>query len=162
MKKRLLEVSCGPKRNIKFTLFFNAQKHGHLWWVSHCEKLLEPHSKEIWNYVFPEKELPGLSPIFHIHVSVADLYIPTLDPPILLQQNRQYQSEDYRNRSQEHECRNWDCAVTAQFLFWEYMFRIFGIVSLQCWPRYRGISSSSTHQDYSFIILYRRTTWLFH
>jgi hypothetical protein len=47
MKKRLLEVSCGFKRNIKFTLFFNAQKHGHLWWVIHCEKLSDPHCKEI-------------------------------------------------------------------------------------------------------------------
>jgi hypothetical protein len=47
MEKRLLEVSCGLKRNIKFTLFFNAQNHGHLWWVSHCEKLSDPHCKEI-------------------------------------------------------------------------------------------------------------------
>jgi hypothetical protein len=27
------------------------------------------------NYVFPEKELRGLSPNFHFHVSVSDLYI---------------------------------------------------------------------------------------
>ncbi len=46
-----------------------------------CEKLSDPHCKEIWIYVFPEKELRGLSPIFHIHVSVSDLYIPTFDPP---------------------------------------------------------------------------------
>jgi hypothetical protein len=37
--------------------------------------------KEIWIYVFPEKELRGLGPNFylHIHVSVSDLryiYIP--------------------------------------------------------------------------------------
>ncbi len=33
---------------------------------------------EFWNenpiYVFPEKELSGLSPYFHIYVSVSDLY----------------------------------------------------------------------------------------
>jgi hypothetical protein len=40
-------------------------------------------------YVFPEKELRGLSPIFHIHVSVSDLYIPRIGPHIFLQQNRQ-------------------------------------------------------------------------
>ncbi len=32
------------------------------------------HCKEIWIYVFPEKELRGLSPNFHIHVSVSDIY----------------------------------------------------------------------------------------
>ncbi len=40
-------------------------------------------------YVFPEKELCGLSPNFHIHVSLSDLYIPTIGPPIFLQQNMQ-------------------------------------------------------------------------
>ena len=35
-------------------------------------------------YVFPEKELRSVSPI---HVSVSDLYIPTIGLPILLQEN---------------------------------------------------------------------------
>jgi hypothetical protein len=35
------------------------------------------HCEQILIYVFPEKELRGLSPNFHIHVSVSDLYIPT-------------------------------------------------------------------------------------
>ncbi len=39
-------------------------------------------------YVFPEKELRGLSPNFHIHVSVSDLYIG-LHLHVFLQQNRQ-------------------------------------------------------------------------
>ncbi len=30
----------------------------------------------------------GLSPNFHIHVSVMDLYIPTIDLPILLQEKK--------------------------------------------------------------------------
>ncbi len=47
------------------------------------------HCKEISIYVFPEKELRGLSPNFHIHVSVSDLYIPTIGPPIFLKKNRQ-------------------------------------------------------------------------
>jgi hypothetical protein len=36
--------------------------------------------------IFSEKELRGHSPNFHIHVSVSDLYIPTIDLPILLQE----------------------------------------------------------------------------
>ncbi len=40
-------------------------------------------------YLFPEKELRGLSPNFRIHVSMSDQDIPTYGPPIFLQQNRQ-------------------------------------------------------------------------
>jgi hypothetical protein len=34
----------------------------------------------------PEKEFSGHSPNFHIHVFLSDLYIPTIDLPILLQE----------------------------------------------------------------------------
>ncbi len=37
--------------------------------------------------MFPEKELRGFSPNFHIHVSVSYLYISTIGRPILLQEN---------------------------------------------------------------------------
>ncbi len=37
--------------------------------------------------IFPEKELRGNSPNFHIHVYVSDLYNPTIGLPILLQEN---------------------------------------------------------------------------
>jgi hypothetical protein len=40
-------------------------------------------------YVFPEKELRGLSPNLRSHVSVNDLHIPRIGPHIFLQQNRQ-------------------------------------------------------------------------
>ncbi len=50
---------------------------------------LPPHCKEplpkIGGKIFPEKELRGHSHNFHIHVSVSDLYIPTINLPILLQ-----------------------------------------------------------------------------
>jgi hypothetical protein len=36
--------------------------------------------------VFPEKEYGGLSPNFHIHASVSDLYIPMISFPILLEE----------------------------------------------------------------------------
>jgi hypothetical protein len=47
------------------------------------------HSKENPVYVFIFWELRGLSPNFHIPVSVSDLYIPKISPYISLQQNRQ-------------------------------------------------------------------------
>ncbi len=37
--------------------------------------------------IFPEKELRCLSPNFHIHVSVSDLYISMIGLLILLQEN---------------------------------------------------------------------------
>jgi hypothetical protein len=36
--------------------------------------------------IIPEKELRSHSPNFHIHVSVSDSYIPTIDLPILRQE----------------------------------------------------------------------------
>jgi hypothetical protein len=48
-----------------------------------------PHCNKNPIYVFPEKELRGLGPNVHIHVSVSDLYIPRMGPRIVMQQNRQ-------------------------------------------------------------------------
>jgi hypothetical protein len=42
---------------------------------------------ENWKQIFPEKEFCGHSPKYHIHVSVSDLYIPTIDLPFLVQKN---------------------------------------------------------------------------
>jgi hypothetical protein len=39
-------------------------------------------------HIFPEKELGGHSPNSYIHVSVCDLYIPTIGLHVLLQENR--------------------------------------------------------------------------
>ncbi len=47
------------------------------------------HCTENPIYAFPEKKLCGLVPNSYIHVSVSDLYIPRMDLPIWLQQNRQ-------------------------------------------------------------------------
>jgi hypothetical protein len=35
---------------------------------------------------FPEKEYPGLNPNFHIHVTVSELYIPTMGLAFLLEE----------------------------------------------------------------------------
>jgi hypothetical protein len=45
------------------------------------------HCNENPIYLFPEKELRGLSPSFHIQVSARDLYISRISPHIVLQQN---------------------------------------------------------------------------
>jgi hypothetical protein len=46
---------------------------------------LQRQNTEISKQIFPEKEYRGLSPNFHIHASVSDLYIHTIGLPILLE-----------------------------------------------------------------------------
>jgi hypothetical protein len=55
------------------------------------------HCKEDPISVFPEMKLRGLSPNFHRHVSLSDLYISTIGPPIYLQQNRQTDQGIYKS-----------------------------------------------------------------
>jgi hypothetical protein len=45
----------------------------------------EVHFTENFKHIFPDMKLHGLVPSFHIHVSVSDLSIPTIGPPLLLQ-----------------------------------------------------------------------------
>jgi hypothetical protein len=47
---------------------------------------LQRQNTENLKQIFPEKEYRGLSPNFHIHVSVSELYIPTLGLPFLLEE----------------------------------------------------------------------------
>jgi hypothetical protein len=46
---------------------------------------LQTQNAENLKQIFPEKEYRGLSPNFHIHVSVSELYIPTTGLPFLLE-----------------------------------------------------------------------------
>jgi hypothetical protein len=58
---------------------------------------------KIGNKFSQKKEYWGLSPNFHIHVSVSELYIPTMCLPFLLEENVD-RSWEYINCSQTHEC----------------------------------------------------------
>jgi hypothetical protein len=51
---------------------------------------LQRQNTKILKQTFQEKEYRGLSPNFHIHVSVIDLYIPTIGLPILLEEIHVY------------------------------------------------------------------------
>jgi hypothetical protein len=74
---------------------------------------LQRHNTENSKQIFPERELRGLIPNFHIHVSLRYFYIPSIGRPILLQENMW---SDSGNRSQTHECGNWDWSRTIPFL----------------------------------------------
>jgi hypothetical protein len=59
--------------------------------------------------IFPEKELRGHSPNFHIHVSLSDLYMYSHDGSAYSSTGKYVdRSSEYINRSQTHECGNWD------------------------------------------------------
>ncbi len=67
-----------------------------------------------------------LSTNFHIHVSVSDLYFPTIGPPIFLQQNKQTDGGNIYHRNMNVGIGT----VAAKMENWENLFRIFGIESL--------------------------------
>ncbi len=71
------------------------------------------HRNENLMHVFLFWELRGLSPNLHINVSVSDLYIPKICPHI--------SCSSIGSMTVEIE------TLAAQFLFWKYLFQIFGI-----------------------------------
>jgi hypothetical protein len=68
---------------------------------------LQRHNIENSKQIFPEKELGGLSPNFHILVYERLMYSP--DRSAFSAAGKYvYRSREYINRSQTHECGNWD------------------------------------------------------
>jgi hypothetical protein len=47
---------------------------------------LQRQNAENLKQIFPKKEYRGLSPNFHLHVSVSELYIPTMGLTFLLEE----------------------------------------------------------------------------
>jgi hypothetical protein len=58
--------------------------------------------------IFQEMKLRGLSPNSYIHVSVSDLFIPTIGLPIVLQENRRPLVGIIKSLTRMHECGNWN------------------------------------------------------
>jgi hypothetical protein len=82
-------------------------------------------------------ELRGLSPNFHIHVSVSDLYIPRIGPLLHIFPPAEKADPSWEYIIRSHM--NVEIGTeTPIFLFWEYLFQIFGILSLQCKLRIYG------------------------
>ncbi len=88
-----------------------------------------PHCNKKHIYVFPEKEVRGpqsqfphscvCKPFIYKYVDRSWEYIPRIGPHIFLQQNRQTDrgnTVQYINRSQTHECGNWNWGRAIPFL----------------------------------------------
>ncbi len=82
------------------------------------------HNTEYLKQIFPEKELRSLNPNFHIHVSVSDLIYSHDRSADSAAGKNVDRSWEYINRSQTHECGNWDWGRAIPFLG-IYINRIF-------------------------------------
>jgi hypothetical protein len=79
--------------------------------LRYMQRYYTENSKQI----SPEKELRGLSPDSYIHVSLRNVYIPTISLHFLRQ--------EYINRFTDMDVEIG--TVAAQFLFWQYINRNF-------------------------------------
>jgi hypothetical protein len=85
---------------------------------------------KIPTYVFIFWELRGLSPNFHIHVSVSDLYIPRISPHISCSRMGRSIVGIYKSLTNTWM---WSfLTVAKQFLFWEYLSQISVLVLWVC------------------------------
>ena len=74
------QASLGQRRTVQE----NARQRKTLLESGECT--LQRQNAENLKQIFPEKEYRGLSPNFHIHVSVSELHISTMGLPVLLEE----------------------------------------------------------------------------
>ncbi len=88
------------------------------WWESNikvCSRFFCSRNKTAWHSYFQNRKYNVLSPNFQIHKSVSYLYIPRIGLPFFCSQLGRLIRE-YINRSQKHECRNWEWGRAVSFL----------------------------------------------
>ncbi len=119
-----------------------------------CYCILYWHSTKNLQQIFTEKELHGLSLNFHIHVSVSDLYIPTIGLPILLQENMW---TDPVNVQIAHDTWMWKVGLRPRnSFFWEYINGIFVAVH-----GHAGVSNIYKEYIYFFLNIFLGDFFLF-
>jgi hypothetical protein len=81
-------VQHALKALFKFGIFTLYTEHTHkkLMRMLRLRITLQRKKAENLKQIFPENEYRGLSANFHIHVSVSELYIPTMSLPFLLEE----------------------------------------------------------------------------
>jgi hypothetical protein len=77
---------------------------------------LQRHNTENLKRIFPERELRSLNTNFHIHVAVSDLIYSHNRSAYSAAGKNVNRSWEYINRSQTHECGNWDWGRAIPFL----------------------------------------------
>ncbi len=103
-------LNCDEKENNDLNLSLNLRS-GHIAWrhvgTASPYPTQQRTNAENSKQIFPQKELRGQSPNFHIHVSVSSLHFPTIDLAIVLKEICGQILGIYKS-SQTHECGNWD------------------------------------------------------
>jgi hypothetical protein len=111
--------------------------------------------------LFPKQNYNVLSPSSYTHISVRDLHIFRIGLPFL-----QYvdQSWEYINRSQTHECGNWDlgCAIPGKGIHkWDFPFSVCIDCTVSWWIR--KLSCIEVPRFFFFIqfkIKFKNLNWL--
>ncbi len=115
------------------------------------QNALQRRNTKNLNQMFPEKELLGLSPNIHIHVSVSHLYI-SIGMPVLLQENTWTDPGNIQyNHSLTHESGNWD---------WGREIPVLGIHKwdFRCWVE-GSLPMSGIEASRLVLISYSLSSW---